>query len=161
MLGFVAEAARLMCDLADVRMEICSRGIKLSSLKEVVDETAAIKRKIEKLVPSLTNAKNHSLFMDAFSRKREPEMGLLKKREKILYCSVASVKKEVNGIEVENPSPLCSCGNVDERTMALENGVGLVVKVVAESVQHNVMQLARLVALSFLKHWRQLVEQAR
>lgn len=72
-------------------------------MKEVGDEIAAIKE-VTKQVTSVTWAQEHRLTKDALTREREVEMELLKEREKTLGGSLASVKKELAGMKVENAS---------------------------------------------------------
>lgn len=79
-------------------------------------------------------------------------MELPEERETILDPTLASVKNRLAGLKVENASLRWSRGKVDEIIVALEKDVGLALKAVAESAQHNVMQVAGLVESAFSDH---------
>lgn len=88
-------------------------------------------------------------------------MGLLTEREKTLNRNLALVMKELAGVKGQNVSFWWSRGNVGDKIEALEANVGSALKVVTDSGQQNVTQVARSVESAFSEHRKRLMEQAR
>lgn len=116
-------------------------------MKEIRYETTSIKKKVTKLLSSVTKARQYCLAKDAQTRQREVEIQLVKEREKTLHRNLALVKKELAGVNVENASLRRSLGNVDDKTESLD--------------RQNVTQVAQSVDAAFSGHLKQLMEQAR
>lgn len=86
------------------RKEIEIRLAKLVSMKEVGDEIDAIRKKVLKLVTSVTKAGVRSFAKDALTRRRDVEMELPKEREKMLDRNLTVVEKAFIGSKEEKAS---------------------------------------------------------
>lgn len=101
----MTEAGRLRQDLAKVRKELEKCGTKLVLLSKVGDVVAVTKNEVAKLVTSVTKAQEHPIFSDSLTRERKVELEQLRNRNKSLSRYIASVKKVLAGVKVENTSP--------------------------------------------------------
>lgn len=149
---WVLDAARLRKKMREARKETKSRGAILAALKEVGVAITLIKKEVSKLLLSATELREYRLEEAAQARQREVEIKSLREREKTLNRTLASVRKSLAGVKVENASLWWARGSADEKVAALEAEVGLAPKVVADLDQLNKTQVAQSVDATFSDH---------
>lgn len=82
MSGLMTEPANLQKGLFEERKESESRGAKLASLEELVDEVPAIKNEVSKRLSSAMKVLEQILAMDVLTHQWEDDTELMKEREK-------------------------------------------------------------------------------
>lgn len=91
-------------ELAEARKRADEQSAKLASLCKVVEEVSMIEKDVSKLLSYFTKAREHRVDQEALERQPEIEIDVLKDREKTLDRDLASVKKELRNVNVQNAS---------------------------------------------------------
>lgn len=102
--GLESEAACLLQELANARKKAEEQSTKLAPLRQVVEEVSMVKEALLKLLSSFSQTREYRANKEALERQRKIEIGLGKDCEKTLDRDLASVKRELSNVNVQNAS---------------------------------------------------------